>query len=306
MVGEDSNSDGSFLSMSTERPLPVAQVSRVAVRQDLFRRFPIGRSSKTRRPPKISSRSGGACDLRGILPLFLLACTSLAVMAQNPSIPTNAPPKWTRSASLGLTVTSGNSDTLLFAAKVLANVKWAERNELDLGADGTYGEQEDVKNAELFHGFAQYNLLFTPRIFGYLRMDALHDDIADVNYRFTVGPGAGYYFIRNTNTFLRGELGPGVVIEQQGGQDNTYLTFRVAERFEHKLTETARLWQSVEFLPAVDEWDNFIVNAEIGVEMAFNKKWSLKSYLQDTYDHEPAPNRLKNDVKLVTALAYKF
>ena len=219
---------------------------------------------------------------------------------------TNIAPKWTRSASAGLTVTSGNSDTLLLTGRILANCKWDGRNELDLGADGTYGEQEEIKNAELIHGFVQYNLLFTPRVFGYLRLDALHDDIADVNYRVTVGPGAGYYFIKNTNTFLRGEVGPGAVFEQQGGQDSSYATFRMAERFEHKLTETAKIWQSVEFLPAIEEWDNYIINAEIGVEMAFNKRWSLKTYLQDTYDHEPAPGRLKNDVKLVTALAYKF
>jgi putative salt-induced outer membrane protein len=241
-----------------------------------------------------------------ICSLFLVDAAS--VVAQNPAAAaTNAPPpKWTGSAALGLTLTSGNSDTLLFTAKALATRKWDARNELELGADATYGEQEDEKNNELIHGYAQYNRLFTDRWFAYLRVDALHDDIADVYYRVTLGPGVGYYFIKNDRTLLRAETGPGVVFENQGGEEDTYFTVRLAERFEHKLSKTAKIWQSIEFLPEVGEWDNYIINAEAGIDVAINSKWSLKSYVQDTYDHEPAPGRLKNDVKVVTAIGYTF
>ena len=56
-------------------------------------------------------------------------------------------------------------------------------------------------------GFAQYNRLFTERVFGYLRLDGLHDAIADIEYRFTFSPGVGYYFIKNAQTTLSGEAG---------------------------------------------------------------------------------------------------
>ena len=238
---------------------------------------------------------------------LLLTHFAPTVLAQAPAAPADAPPpKWSGSASAGLTLTSGNSDTLLFTAKALASRKFDVRNELDLGADATYGEQEDIKNNESIHGFAQYNRLFTDKWFGYLRLDALHDDIADVDYRITFGPGVGYYFIKNERTLLRAETGPAVVFEKQGGEDNTYLTLRLAERFEHKLTDTAKIWQALEILPEVGEWDNYIVNAEAGIDVAINSKWSLKAYVQDTYDNEPAEGRLKNDVKLVTALGYTF
>ena len=36
------------------------------------------------------------------------------------------------------------------------------------------------------------------------------------------------------------------------------------------------------------------------------KRLNISSILQDTYDNEPAPGRKKNDIKLVTALVYKF
>jgi putative salt-induced outer membrane protein YdiY len=84
------------------------------------------------------------------------------------------------------------------------------------------------------------------------------------------------------------------------------MTLRFAERFEQKITAVARVYESVEFLPQVDDFSNYIVNSEVGVETAMSKKFSLLTYLQDWYHSDPAPGRLKNDVKLVSALKYKF
>jgi hypothetical protein len=58
----------------------------------------------------------------------------------------------------------------------------------------------------------------------------------------------------------------------------------------------------------VDKFNNYILNAEVGVEAALNKSsnLSLRSVLQDAYVNIPAPNRLKNDLKLITSLVYKF
>ncbi len=237
--------------------------------------------------------------------LSLLGCAT-TTRAQNASSVSNPPPpKWTGSATLGATVTRGNSKTVVLNAAVGAEKKWRQ-NELSLGADGAYGEQDDEKNIETAHAFGQYNRLFTERCFGLFRADVLHDAIASVEYRVTLSPGLGYYFIKNKTTFLRGEVGPGVVFEKQGGDTSTYMTLRLGERFEHQLSKTAKLWQSVEILPEVGQWENYIVNAEIGIDVAINTKWSLRTYIQDTYDNEPAPGRKHNDVKLVAGIAYKF
>lgn len=87
-------------------------------------------------------------------------------------------------------------------------------------------------------------------------MDALHDAIADVEYRVTLSPGLGYYFIKNPKTTFSGEFGPALIMEKQGRDSREYLSLRIAERSEHKLNDRVRLWQSVEFLPQVDKLDN--------------------------------------------------
>ena len=239
---------------------------------------------------------------------FAFCLASGIAFAQAPAV-TNAPPKsppWDISAAAGLTLTRGNSKTLLTTANIVANKKWIQ-NELNLGVDGAYGENYNTRNVESLHGFGQYNRLFTDRFFGYLRVEGLHDGIADIDYRLTVGPGVGYYFIKNTNTTLRAEVGPSYIYEQDHNDGHhSYMGLRLAERFEQRLSATSKLWESVEFLPQVDKFSNYIINSEIGVEAAMTAKLSLQTYVQDFYHSEPAKGREKNDIRLVAGVKYKF
>jgi putative salt-induced outer membrane protein YdiY len=229
--------------------------------------------------------------------------------AEDPAPPKT--PQWESSASAGLTLTRGNSDTFLGTLALGTGKKW-DQNELTLGADATYGKtkQNGVNDttAESLHGFVQYNRLFTERLYGYGRVEGLHDGVADINYRVTFSPGAGYYFIKQKTTDLCAEVGPGVVVQKLGGDQKSYFTLRIGEKFHHALTDHARIWQTAEFLPQVDDLNNYIINGEIGVEADLNTtgKLSLKTYLQDTYNNVPAKGREKNDAKLVAAIAYKF
>jgi putative salt-induced outer membrane protein YdiY len=245
------------------------------------------------------------------LAIFVLA-NSIRAEEPAPSIPTNPPPNpWKSSASAGLTVTRGNSDTLLAAFAAKTEKSW-DKNELSFGADATYGESkingQDTTTANSVRGYGQYNRLFTPRWYGYLRADALHDDLADIAYRVTLSPGVGYYFIKDKQTEFSIEGGPGVVSQRLGDDDSTYVILRIADKFKHELNDRARIWQTAEFLPQVDKFDNYIINAEIGVEadLTQDKKLSLRAYLQDTYNSIPAPGHKKNDAKLIAAIAYKF
>lgn len=218
---------------------------------------------------------------------------------------TNAPPKWDVSAGAGVTLTKGNSDTALYTVNGRADKIW-NANELHLGIDASYGENDSVKNNETLRGFGQYNRLFTERWYGYLRAEGLHDGIADVEYRFTIGPGVGYYFIKTATTHFSVEGGPAAVFEKQGGERNNYFTLRIAEKFDHKFSDRVRVWEMAEFLPQVDRWKNYIINAEIGVESALSKSWALRLVLQDTYDNEPAPGRENNDLKLIAGVQWKL
>ena len=231
------------------------------------------------------------------------------VVAPTPPAPAvvEAIPKypWESSITAGLTLTRGNSHTLLYSGNFLTTKKTPD-NEYALGANGAYGSQNSQENVNNYGGFGQWNRLFSDRFYGYLRADALRDIIADVDYRLTIGPGIGYYLIKETNTTLAVEAGAAYEYEHLGGDYNSFVTARAAERFEYKFSDRARLWQNAEFLPQVDKLENYIINFEIGIETSITKSFSLKTFVDDSYASQPATGRQKNDFKLVSGIAYKF
>ena len=212
---------------------------------------------------------------------------------------------WASSVSAGLTLTRGNSHTLLYSAAIATDKKTPD-NEFSLGAAGAYGSQNSVDTVNNYGGFAQWNHLFSERFYDYLRADANRDVIADLDYRFNLGPGAGYYLIKETNTTLSVEAGFGYQYEHLGGEYNSFATARLAEKFEHKLRDRARLWESAEFLPQVNKLQNYAINFELGMEASITKTFSLKTTLDDTYQSEPAANHYRNDIKLISGVSYKF
>lgn len=244
--------------------------------------------------------------------LIAALATSLNFSTRADDAPPAKAPQWESTAQAGLTLTRGNSETLLAALAAGTAKKW-NNNELSFGADGTYGtttvdNTNTTTTANSLHGFGQYNRLFTERLYGLLRLDGLHDDIAEIRYRLTVSSGAGYYFVKNKTTDLSAEAGPGFVAQRLGEKVHDFCTLRLGEKFHHQLSDRARVWETLEYLPDVEHFRNYIVNFEVGIEadLTKDKKFTLRAFLQDTYNNVPAKGRKCNDAKLVTALAYKF
>ena len=244
----------------------------------------------------------------------ILVAGSTNLLAQS-AAPTNNVPTvvkypWQSSLTLGLTITKGNSDTSLFTGKLLSDRK-TPANEYALGVDVSYGENNSVKSTELLHGFGQWNHFFSEGLYGYWHAEGVHDGIAEIDYRFSTGPGIGYYFIKSKQDTLSAEGGGSITFQEIGAgaqrADTTYATLRLAERYEHKFSfYGARFWENAEVLPQVDKFQHFLVNAEIGIDASIAKNLSLEMYVDDAYDSEPAAVSKRNDVKYVSAVSYKF
>jgi putative salt-induced outer membrane protein YdiY len=219
--------------------------------------------------------------------------------------------KWETTAAAGATLTRGNSETFLGTLSLDTKRKWAS-DEAAFGITGGYGEAEingnNEETTEYVKGFGQYNRLFNERLYGGIRADGEYDGIAGVDYRFRISPLIGYYVVKNPRTTLAFEAGPSVVFEQLKGNDSdTYLGARFGERFEHKLTDTTKIWQSFEYIPDVERWsEKYLIVAEAGIDAAITKKMGLRVVLQDNYDSEPSPGRDGNDIRLIAGVSYKF
>ena len=235
---------------------------------------------------------------------------------------------WESNAGAGVSLARGNTKNFLATISIDSTRKWT-KDEALLGAKAGYGKtttpapgpgQDENRTEGFAKGFGQFNHLFTERVYGALRVDALNDDIADISYRVSIAPLGGYYFIKSATTTLNADIGPAWVIERLGpapddtivlGRDGEqgargYLALRLGERFEHKFTGGARLWQTADLTPEVENWENYVFNFTIGISAPITKALGMQVVADDTYDHQPAPGRLKNDFKLTAGLTYKF
>jgi putative salt-induced outer membrane protein YdiY len=226
--------------------------------------------------------------------------------------PPPPPPKgWESSAAASLALTSGNSESFMVTLSLDTKRKW-EQDELAFGISGGYGESKanDVysKNTEFVQGFGQYNHLFTERFYVGLRLDGQYDGIAGIDYRFKISPMAGYYLIKDEKMSLAVEAGPALVLENLRNEPaRSYWAARFAERFEYKITATTKVWEMLEYIPQIDRWsENYLLNAEVGIDTAITKAWSLRVVFQDNYASEPAPGKKNNDLRLLAGTAYKF
>lgn len=223
--------------------------------------------------------------------------------------------KWTGSLAAGLTLTRGNSQTTLATLVAGADYKTAA-DEWLLGANGTYGKSRvtvsgntgDEITAQNADAFVQYNHLFTERFYLFSRVEGYHDDLASIHYRVTISLGPGYYLIKNTNTDLSVELGPGFISQCVGTDEENFATIRAGNKFNQKLSDRARLWETAEITPDIGNFGNYLIAAEVGVaaDLTANKALELQCFLDDNYNSKPAPGKVNNDLKLVVAVAYKF
>jgi putative salt-induced outer membrane protein YdiY len=238
------------------------------------------------------------------------AGTNATLAHPKPPAPTNG---WKSSIAVGVTIARGNTDTTLASVTAVTEKKW-DKNDLVFGGDGLYGETKapnapkSTENAETLHGFGQYNRFFENGFYWYGRADGFHDGIADIKYRLTLAPGLGYFFLTNKTMDLSAEIGPGYIREQLEGRIESFVTLRMGEKYHYNISPIAKVWETVEFLPQVDNFNNYIINFETGIDAVLtkDKKLSLRTVLRDTYNNVPAAGRLKNDLQIITGLAYKF
>lgn len=140
----------------------------------------------------------------------------------------------------------------------------------------------------------------------YLDASAFRDEIADIDYRIMVGPGVIWDVLKTDDTTFALELGIAPMWEKTAGETEYYTVLRLGERVEKTFAKGAKIWEAVEYLPAIDDSDKYLVNAEAGVESPLSDKLSLHVTLKDKYNSLPAEDNEKNDISLIVGIRVKL
>lgn len=240
----------------------------------------------------------------GRLALVALAAGLATGVATGREARTNA---FKTALSLGLNLTDGNSETMQLNAALTTEGEKAGLGSLRAGGEANYGEstvaersETTIENARLF---ANIKKNLGARGFASLDGAVLYDDIALIDYRATLGPGLGVFLVKNDRATLSVEAGPSYVWEKVAGATDDYLAMRFGQRLAVPLSATAKIWQSLDYLPTVDDFDAYLLTGEIGIEAKMTTRLGLRVVLQDKFDSLPAAGQEKNDLTLIAGIS---
>ncbi len=164
-------------------------------------------------------------------------------------------------------------------------------------ADGktstTKDEETTAKNGQVFGKilFPVYDPFSV-----YVNSSLFADEIADVDYRAIVGAGVAVDLYKSDTATFRLEAGVAPMWEKIAGESEYYTMGRVAEIAEYYFAGGAKVWESFEYMPAFDDSDKYLINAEVGIESPLNDLLSLLFTVKDRYNSLPGDGHEKNDV----------
>jgi len=217
---------------------------------------------------------------------------------------------WETAVSAGLNMTSGNSDSTAANAGVTA-VGTQGKHETRLLAEGNYGESktdgDEQTTADNLKGGLEYKYSLNGS-FLYSNNSAFRDTVADLDLRLILGAGGGYHLIKSESARLDVELGAAYIREERADDtEDDSIAFRAAAGHDQALSETAKLWAAVEYLPQTDDFGIYLVNSEAGVEAVLSQRiqLNLRMVLQHRYDSDVPEGRENSDLALISALVYK-
>ncbi len=271
--------------------------------------------------------------LRTLFPLVSVLAMSLPLAAR--AADDNASPgDWTGTGEVGLALARGNSKSESLNAKLnfkKEDAVWKDnfyltalRNKGEVKVskvvDGqTVSADEYQATANRFEAGASAGYKLSPRdyVIGALRYEK--DDFAAFQWQAAVSIGYGYIAIKNPDTELSFEIGPGykrvqpvdtLVISGDPPVATTVtpssqgeLIGRGLMNFSHKLNDST----SIEDKLLVEAGsDGQFVQNDIGLVVKMNDKLALKVAHQLRYNGKIAPGSKHSDQLLTTNLVYSF
>ena len=213
--------------------------------------------------------------------------------------------EWVVTALLGGSYSEGNSKARSINAGLEAK-REGDDHEVAAGVLATYGETAGLVSAEGIAADAHYQRNLHNHWFAGVRVDADHDALADLDWRFALSPYLGRKLIDSDRSKLSLEAGPSGVIEQQGGSQNSYLGAYAAVKGEYKLGAKTRLYGEFTCLAESTEWSSYLLTTEAGIDQSITERISLKLIGRSSYDSTPALGRQRHDLQLISALGVTF
>lgn len=226
---------------------------------------------------------------------------------QDPDVFVN---KWKRLIYFNMVKRNGNKDEENidggFEFKYLR-----EFDTLTLYAGFENDTRNDSKTADEYNWGIDYEKRFGENLHHswYARADWEKDKLKGIDLRSTYATGYGYYFIKESDTTLRGRAGLLYRTEEfVDGDSQNSIGIDFGLSFEKVLFDDVSWYTKITYAPAFEDFGDFRLNHESGVTVPFATavSMSLKAGVQHEYDSRSAEGTENLDTKYFMRLQIEF
>jgi putative salt-induced outer membrane protein YdiY len=213
---------------------------------------------------------------------------------------------WKVDVAVGGNYNTGNTNSYLLNVRT-TGVRQTDLDRLVLTVTGDIGETENQRSAEKALGSANFRRTVFEQLFWLANAAGETDALADLDYRFTLSPGLGYYLWKSDPFTLSVEGGPAYVLEQfEGAGEQSRVAGRLAEELNWQANERVRIFQNAEVLADFGDSEDWIFTGEFGLETSLTKTLAVRLTARDRFTNQPATGRDKNDLSIIGSLVYTF
>jgi putative salt-induced outer membrane protein len=239
-----------------------------------------------------------------------LSFTFVTFAASYASAQAPAPPPhkiWDVAASVGISSTSGNSDTSQVNAGYDLVYDPLTSNIVKSNALFLRGKNSGALAAQrlLWQVRDEHKLNARTYVFG--QNQYLRDQFKRISYLDALTAGVGFKAVATATTTLDVDAGLGGVFEKNTGASvKKSGAITAGEKLQHKLTATTSLTESVTALWKTQDMSDALYTFGAGVSVAVSGRTQLKFEVLDVYKNKPPTAAVKkSDLATVIAIVFK-
>lgn len=218
------------------------------------------------------------------------------------------PPEWKGNFSAGLNGKSGNSENVDINMTLNLNreTDWATT---DILANYFYStNQLGTTTDRGFGQFRQERKFDDPRWSWFNQIQLEVDRFRDFDYRIALHTGLAYKVIDEENHKFKLRFGAGA--SREVGSTNTDWSpeLQFGSDWERQLSDTTKIYASVDFFPNVSDFSDYRLNTNTGVDFKLDQERDItfRIFALNRYDSTPPAGNLTNDIDYGMAIGIGF
>ena len=201
--------------------------------------------------------------------------------------------------------TSGNTNTTTFSSKLEGSTAFNNKDSIKAKGSILYSESDENTSANKYNVELDYNHMINKKLYSYMGINYIKDQLSDYDYRLNIGPGLGYKFLEDEiqTIDIQGGLDYAYDKYNNGLKDN-YLAGRTELNYKYTFSQSIEFKQMLSYLVSFEDGEKYfaVSDSAIGVKMTQNLSLGV-SYNMD-YTNKTEKEKL--DTKFLTSLIIDF